>query len=136
MMRRTGCAGVMIGRGALSTPWLFRDAWSLLTTGIVPPTPDEAEKIALIRRYLDLMVQFRGEHYAMVQIRRRITWFAKRLGPCKPLREAIRLAAGPAEREYDPAKVPVLNLLREVLKRTDVTQISVEKPGFKLEVAA
>ena len=45
-------------------------------------------------------------------------------------------AAGPAEREYDPAKVPVMNLLREVLKRRDVTQVSVEKPGFKLEVTA
>jgi oxaloacetate decarboxylase alpha subunit len=45
-------------------------------------------------------------------------------------------AAGPAERNYDPRKVPVMNLLREVLRRTDVTQISVEKPGFKLEVAA
>jgi oxaloacetate decarboxylase alpha subunit len=45
-------------------------------------------------------------------------------------------AAGPAERHYDPAKVPVMNLLREVLKRTDVEQLSVEKPGFKLEVAA
>ena len=46
------------------------------------------------------------------------------------------VAAGPAEREYDPAKVPVMNLLREVLKRTDVTQITVEKAGFKLEVEA
>jgi oxaloacetate decarboxylase alpha subunit len=45
-------------------------------------------------------------------------------------------AAGPAERHYDPSKVPLMNLLREVLKRTDVTQISVEKVGFKLEVAA
>jgi oxaloacetate decarboxylase alpha subunit len=43
---------------------------------------------------------------------------------------------GPAPREYDPAKVPVMNLLRDVLKRTDVTQISVEKAGFKLEVEA
>ena len=45
-------------------------------------------------------------------------------------------AAGPAERHYDPSKVPLMNLLREVLKRTDVTQISVEKPDFKLEVMA
>ena len=45
-------------------------------------------------------------------------------------------AAGPAERAYDPAKVPVMNLLREVLRRTDVTQISVEKAGFRLEVEA
>jgi hypothetical protein len=40
-------------------------------------------------------------------------------------------AAGPAERHYDPAKVPIMNLLREVLKRTDVDQLTVEKPGFR-----
>jgi oxaloacetate decarboxylase alpha subunit len=45
-------------------------------------------------------------------------------------------AAGPAERHYDPSKVAVMNLLREVLRRTDVTEVSVEKPGFRLEVAA
>jgi oxaloacetate decarboxylase alpha subunit len=45
-------------------------------------------------------------------------------------------AAGPAPREYDPSTVPVMNLLRDVLKRTDVEQFTVEKPGFKLEVAA
>lgn len=45
-------------------------------------------------------------------------------------------AAGPAERHYDPSKVPVMNLLREILKRTDVTEVTVEKPGFRLEVAA
>jgi oxaloacetate decarboxylase alpha subunit len=45
-------------------------------------------------------------------------------------------AAGPAELHYDPAKVPVMNLLREVLRRTDVEQLTVEKEGFRLEVAA
>jgi oxaloacetate decarboxylase alpha subunit len=45
-------------------------------------------------------------------------------------------AAGPAPREYDPSTVPVMNLLRDVLKRTDVEQLTVEKPGFRLEVAA
>lgn len=91
MMQVTGCDGVMIGRGALSTPWLFRDAWALQRGEIpVPPTMDE--RIEVVRRYFDLMTEFRSEHYALFQIRRRISWFAKRLGPCKPLKEAIRLA--------------------------------------------
>ncbi len=97
MIARTGCDGVMIGRGALSTPWLFRDAWSLQTTGSVPVQPDRAAMLATVRRYFDLMRQFRDDRYAMFQIRRRISWFAKRLGPCKPLREHIRVAPGPAE---------------------------------------
>ncbi|CAN5753663.1 hypothetical protein BH11PLA1_BH11PLA1_08120 [soil metagenome] len=107
MIRRTGCDGVMIGRGALSTPWLFRDCWSLLTTGAVAPEPTTPEKIAIVRRYFSLMLEFRDERYAMYQIRRRITWFAKRLGRevdernrpvgCRGLKETIRAAVAPAD---------------------------------------
>lgn len=108
MIARTGCAGVMIGRGALSTPWLFRDAWSLQTTGAVPPEPSTAEKIAIIKQYMRYMLQFRDEHYCMYQIRRRITWFGKRLGRdefsrsgmpvgCRPLKEAVRNAKSSPE---------------------------------------
>ncbi|MBX3376720.1 MAG: tRNA-dihydrouridine synthase [Phycisphaeraceae bacterium] len=102
MIAATGCSGVMIGRGAISTPWLFRDAWSFLTTGQVPPEPSLDEKIAMIGRYFTLMRQQRDDRYALMQIRRRISWFAKRLLTdeeraarvgCKPLKEAIRTAA-------------------------------------------
>lgn len=96
MMRHTGCAGVMIGRGSFSAPWLFRRCWSVQTTGDPGPEPDEAGKVAVIRKYLRLMLEHRGEHYAMTHIRRRISWMGKRLGACKPLKEAVRLAADPA----------------------------------------
>lgn len=97
MLRETGCAGVMIGRAAFSAPWVFRDAWALQTTGRVPPEPRENEKIALVRRYFTLMLEHRDEHYAMTHVRRRITWFGKRLGPCKPLKEAVRTARTPSD---------------------------------------
>ena len=45
-------------------------------------------------------------------------------------------AAGPAPRDYDPAKVPVMNLLREVLRRTDIDGLTIEKEGFRLELEA
>jgi nifR3 family TIM-barrel protein len=97
MLAKTGCDGVMIGRGALSTPWLFRDAFALQTTGAVPPTPTRDEILTTIRRYFDLMREYRDDRYAMFQIRRRISWFAKRLGPSKSLREAIRTAPEPRD---------------------------------------
>jgi tRNA-dihydrouridine synthase len=96
MMRRTGCAGVMIGRGSFSAPWLFRRCWQLQTAGDAGTEPDERGKVELIRKYLRLMLQYRGERYAMAHIQRRIFWMGKRLGPCKPLREAVRCACDPS----------------------------------------
>lgn len=97
MLRRTGAAGVMIGRGALSTPWIFRETHALLQGLPLPAEPSGPDKIRLIRRYFDLLREHRGDRDAMIQIRRRISWFAKRLGPCRPLREAVRLAPGPGD---------------------------------------
>ncbi|MBA4028518.1 MAG: tRNA dihydrouridine synthase DusB [Planctomyces sp.] len=107
MVGATGCDGVMIGRGALSTPWLFRDAWALLRGLPVPPPPSETQKLDIVRRYLTLMLRFRDERYALDQARKRITWFGKRLGHepdhrgrpvgCRPLKDAVRHAASTAE---------------------------------------
>jgi oxaloacetate decarboxylase alpha subunit len=44
-------------------------------------------------------------------------------------------AAGPAPLGYDPNMVPVMNLIRQLAKRRDLTHISVEKAGFKLELS-
>jgi tRNA-dihydrouridine synthase B len=106
MIRRTGCRGVMIGRGALSTPWIFRQSWDLQTTGSAGNPPTIAERIAIIRRFFELMRTQRDDRYAMFQIVRRISWFAKRLIEIdpdgkpigvRPLKEAIRLARSPDE---------------------------------------
>jgi oxaloacetate decarboxylase alpha subunit len=45
-------------------------------------------------------------------------------------------AAGPAPLSYDPDMVPVMNLIRQLAKRRDLTHISVEKAGFKLELSS
>ena len=44
------------------------------------------------------------------------------------------LAAGPAKRHYDPALKPTISLVRQLTARTDVAQITIERPGFKLEL--
>jgi oxaloacetate decarboxylase alpha subunit len=45
------------------------------------------------------------------------------------------LAAGPAPRHYNPQLKPVLNLIRQLAARTDVSHLAVTKPGFKLELS-
>jgi nifR3 family TIM-barrel protein len=90
MIERTGCAGVMIGRGALSMPWIFRDTWSYLTTGLIPPPPSLEEKCRLMRDHFHNMVRFRGERPAVCEFRKRISWYAKHLNPCVHLKEEMR----------------------------------------------
>jgi oxaloacetate decarboxylase alpha subunit len=45
-------------------------------------------------------------------------------------------AKGPAPREYDPSSVALMNLLRDLLKRTDVDEVEVEKEDFRLELSS
>jgi len=92
MMRRTGCAGVMVGRGALRTPWLFRMIDGRLRTGIDPPAPTFVEKLRVIRRHLDLMLEHTDEPRAVRCLNQRISWYGKTMGHVKPLKESIRLA--------------------------------------------
>lgn len=99
MFSHTKCAGVMIGRGALSQPWIFRDTWSYLTTGVIPPEPSLAEKCRMMRDHFANILHYRTEHAAVMEFRKRITWWAKTINPSKPLKEAMRLINSAADFE-------------------------------------
>lgn len=68
--------------------------------------PTLHEKLSTVRRYFDLMRQHRDDRYALWQIQRRISWFAKkmqaklpdgRMESIKPFREAVRVSKTPDE---------------------------------------
>lgn len=86
MMEVTGCAGVMIGRAALSMPWIFRDTWSYLTTGIIPEPPTLEEKVQLMRDHFYNEVRFRDERWAVKDMQKRASWYCKQMHPCKQMR--------------------------------------------------
>ena len=99
MIRRTGCAGVMIGRAALSTPWIFRDTHSYLTAGTTAPPPTIDEIVQLMRDHFYHHCEFRSERSAVIEFRKRVSWYAKNLHPCNQLRQEMRLFSNAAEFE-------------------------------------
>lgn len=108
MIAETGCDGVMIGRGALTAPWLFRECAAYLSRGERIVKPEQHEQIATIRRFFNLMREYRDDRYALFQINRRVSWFSRnlqrelpggRLEGIKPFKEAVRNAKS-AEQVY------------------------------------
>ncbi len=97
MMKETGCRGVMIGRGALSAPWVFRDTWSYLTTGVVPPPPTIEEKCRLMCEHFENSVRFCGEQRTVLQFRKSASWYAKQMHPCRMIKECMPRIKSAAE---------------------------------------
>ncbi|HEY5974170.1 MAG TPA: tRNA-dihydrouridine synthase, partial [Geobacteraceae bacterium] len=76
MLAETGCAGVMLARGALGNPWLFRESLALLRSEPAePPTP--AERLAVARRHLELFVAYAGERVAVREMRKQLSWYVR-----------------------------------------------------------
>jgi nifR3 family TIM-barrel protein len=81
MMKTTGCAGISIGRGAFYNPWIFSQTRHYLLTGELLPEPAFAERIAVMSRHLDRMVEVFGESLGCTMFRKVGPWYAKRFGP-------------------------------------------------------
>ncbi len=105
MFDETGCAGVSIGRGTFYNPWIFQHTLHYLkqdhvplarpadtpsppggerdgVRGDLPSEPTFAERVRVMCRHLDLMIEVFGEPLGCRMFRKVAPWYAKRFGPC------------------------------------------------------
>ncbi len=76
MLDQTGCDGVMVARGALGNPWIFRETLAIQGgREALPPTPEERGKTAL--RHLELFIATFGERVALREMRKHLCWYAR-----------------------------------------------------------
>ncbi len=79
MFEQTGCDAVMIGRGAIHNPWLFRDAKVYLQSGMVPPPPTLEERVQILKKHYLYNVEFKGEGKGVVEMRKHLSGYLKGL---------------------------------------------------------
>ena len=75
MMRATGCDGVVVGRGCLGRPWLFRDLVDALQGREVRPSPLLSEVCDVMARHARLLGEHLGENLAMRDFRKHTSWY-------------------------------------------------------------
>lgn len=77
MMRATGCDGVVIGRGCLGRPWLFRDLADVFEGREPQDPPSFGEVASIAREHATLLSEWAGEAPAMRMFRRHSSWYTK-----------------------------------------------------------
>ena len=77
MMDRTGCDGVVVGRGCLGRPWLFGELDAVLAGRVPPPPPDLGSVLDTMAEHAQLLVDWFGVHHGIRSFRKHTGWYLK-----------------------------------------------------------
>lgn len=92
MLAETGCDMVMVGRGALGNPWVFREINGYLRDECqVLPPPTVTERLLVLRKHMGLMCEYKGEGRAMREARKHAGWYMKGMRGAAELRRRAGL---------------------------------------------
>jgi nifR3 family TIM-barrel protein len=97
MMRETGCDGVVVGRGCLGRPWLFRSLDRAFAGLADEPHPSLREVAAAMRRHAGLMVAWLGEDKGVREFRKHVSWYLKGFAVGGEVRQQLALVSSLAE---------------------------------------
>lgn len=98
LLRVSGCDGVMIGRGGLGNPWIYRNvAEGLRDASRAPYAPTMDERRQTLLKHMDYEVRFEGERLAVLKMRRIGCWYFNGLAGAAEFRARICRAESSAE---------------------------------------
>jgi nifR3 family TIM-barrel protein len=91
MVEETGAAGVVVGRGCLGRPWLFRDLAAAFSGEEVRTLPTLGEVRSMMRRHAELLTEHMGEERGCTEFRKHVSWYLKGFRAGGQLRHSLAL---------------------------------------------
>lgn len=85
----TGADGIMIARGAIGNPWIFREAKELLNAGEITSHVDAQERIRICLDHLYLSIKIKGERRAVIEHRKFYSGYLKGLHNASKVRSEL-----------------------------------------------
>jgi nifR3 family TIM-barrel protein len=92
MLDKTGCDAVMIGRGAMGNPFIFREAIALIEKGYEIPPAGLEERIAVALKHLELTCLLKGEFQGVREMRKHLSWYTRGMRGAARIRETLNHA--------------------------------------------
>ena len=89
ILQFTGADAAMIGRGCFGNPWLFAQAKAALDGSDIPALPPLAQRIDTALRQVELAVEDKGEHIALLEARKQLCWYLKGVSHANYYKEQI-----------------------------------------------
>ena len=96
-LKISGCDGVLIARGALGNPWIFKQ-WNAIAEGKEPCIVTIEERIRVVKRHLELHLEQHGPQ-AVTTFRKHLAWYFKSIPNVKKYRDAMMTAKNREELE-------------------------------------
>jgi len=89
ILQFTGADAAMIGRGCFGNPWLFQQAKAALDGAEIPALPPLAQRVDTAVRQIELAVEDKGEHIAILEARKQYCWYLKGVSHANYYKEQI-----------------------------------------------
>lgn len=89
MLCETGCDFLMIGRGALGSPWVFSEINAALDGRELPENPDISKKMSVMIRHIGLICLYKGEKVGMREARKHAAWYIKGIRGAAAFRQQV-----------------------------------------------
>ena len=77
LLKLTCADMVMVGRGTLGNPWIFREIEAVMAGKPAPAAPDVAGRLRVAARQIEYAAADKGEHVAMLEARKHLAWYLK-----------------------------------------------------------